>query len=82
MILSLRQTQISAVTGAVMQQQLCSIMEAASLPVSISMSEAPSPATPSPTAAAAHPLHQKAALQGKGRERGWERTRLSVSTPP
>lgn len=35
--------QISAVTGAVVQQQLCSIMEAVSLPPSISMSEAPGP---------------------------------------
>lgn len=35
--------QMSAVTGAVMQQQLCSTTEAASLPPSISMSEAPGP---------------------------------------
>lgn len=41
------------------------------------------PPAPSPTAAAAaRPLHQKTALQVTGREGGWERTRLSVSTPP
>lgn len=77
--------QISAVTGAVMQQQLCSIMEAASLPPSISMSEAPGPPPHPPLLLLLLPApcikKRHCRLQG-GREGGWERTRLSVSTPP